>query len=239
MIRTIVFFSGFGLSLFFSGLAALIHMLLGALHLDKLQDKHLLLITRTWAKSMLFITGNHVRVINDELVPDVPVLYVVNHQSNFDIPVCMAHLPHYAPFIAKIELAKVPVMSYWMKQMKCLFMDRKNMRQTLKVILEGIDMLKDGNSLVVFPEGTRAPLGDMLEFKPGSLKLAVKANVPIVPVTIKNTYKLLEEYNRVRKADVSITFHEPIDTANLNREEINNLHNTVRDIIKTTLEVQI
>lgn len=236
MIKTVIFFSSFAISLFFSIFAALVHMLLGVLHLDSLQHKHLLIITKAWAKLMIFVTGNKVRVINDELVPNEPVLYVVNHQSNFDIPVCMAYLPHFAPFIAKIELAKVPMLSYWMKQMKCLFMDRKNMRQSLKVILEGIEMLKDGNSLVIFPEGTRAKNGEMLEFKPGSLKLAVKANVPIVPVTIKNTYKVFEEHNRIRKTDVSITFHEVIETSDLSREEVNNLHNTVRDIIKTTLE---
>ncbi len=236
MIKTIIFFSGFWVSLFFSMFSALIHIILGVLKLDKLQEKHLVTMTKAWGKAMIFITGNHVRVIDDQLVPEGPVLYVVNHQSNFDIPVCMAYLPYYAPFIAKIELSKIPMLSYWMRQMKCLFMDRKNMRQSLKVILEGIEMLKNGNSLVIFPEGTRAKMGEMLEFKPGSLKLAVKANVPIVPVTIKNTYKVFEEHNRIRKADVSITFHEAIDTSTLDRDEINNLHNTVRDIIKTTLE---
>lgn len=237
MIKTIIFFSGFWISLVFTIFSALVHMLLGVLHLNKLQEQHLTMMTKSWAKFMLFLTGNHPRVIDDHLVPEGPVLFVVNHQSNLDIPVCMAYLPYPAPFIAKIELAKIPMMSYWMKQMHCLFMDRKNMRQSLKVILEGIEMLKNGQSLVIFPEGTRAKNGEMLEFKPGSLKLAVKANVPIVPVTIKNTYKMFEENNRIKKADVSITFHEAIATTGLSREEINNLHNTVRDIIKTTLEV--
>lgn len=237
MIKTIIFFSSFWISLFISIFFALIHIVLGVLHLDKLQEKYLLVMTKAWGKLMIFVTGNHVQVIDDQLVPEGPVLYVINHQSNFDIPVCMAYLPHYASFIAKIELAKIPMMSYWMRQMKCLFMDRKNMRQSLKIILEGIEMLKNGDSLVIFPEGTRAPMGDMLEFKPGSLKLGVKANVPIVPVTIKNTYKIFEEHNRIRKADVSITFHKAIDTSTLSRKEINNLHNTVRETIKTTLEV--
>jgi len=164
------------------------------------------------------------------------VLFVVNHQSYFDIPVLMVHLPHFAAFIAKVELEKVPMLSWWMKKMGCLFMDRKNMRQSLKVILEGIDMLKDGKSLVIFPEGTRSDLGQMNAFKPGSLKLAVKAGVPIVPVTLKNTYKVYEEHKRVRKTELSVIFHEPIDVTALSREDVNNLHNHVHAIIKKALE---
>jgi len=236
MIKTVIFFSGFGISLFISMIFAFFHIILGALKLKKMQRRNLLFTTKAWADAMLFISGNRPTIVNAELVPDSPVLFVVNHQSYFDIPLCMACMPHYAPFIAKVELSKVFMMSYWMRQMGCLFMDRSNMRQSLKVILEGIEMLKKGESLIIFPEGTRSKNGEMLEFKPGSLKLAVKANVPIVPVTIKNTYKVFEENNRIRKADVSITFHEPIDTSELSREEINVLHTTVRDIIKTTLE---
>jgi 1-acyl-sn-glycerol-3-phosphate acyltransferase len=236
MIKTIIFFIGFGISLIISMIPAGIYWVLGLLHLKNAQHALMLSVTSAWARTMLFLTGNKVEVYNQEVVPKGPVLFVSNHQSNFDIPVCMACLPYFAPFIAKVELEKVPMLSYWMKEMECLFMDRKDMRQSLKIILQGIDMLKAGKSLVIFPEGTRAKDGEMMDFKPGSLKLAVKAGVPIVPFTIKNTYKVYEEHNRIKKAQVSITFHEPIDTSQLSRDEINALHVTVRDIIKTTLE---
>jgi len=232
MIRTIFFFTCFWLSLFLS----LAYILSGVFRLKTVQRRFLLIVTKQWAKTMLLITGNRVKSIGEEQVPDGPVLFVVNHQSNFDIPTCMAYLPHFAPFIAKVELEKIPFLSWWMKQMGCLFMDRSNMRQSLNIILEGIEILKQGQSLVIFPEGTRARDGVMMDFKPGSLKLATKANVPIVPVTIKNTYKVFEEHNRIKKADVSIIFHEAIDTTTLTREDINQLHVTVRDIIKNALE---
>lgn len=236
MIRTVFFFFCFGLSLVLSTIVSLVYIVLGAIGLKKQQRSILLDITKRWARLMIKLTGNKVEVIGRELVPEGPVLFVMNHQSNFDIPLCMAYLPHFAPFIAKIELEKVPILSWWMKKMGCLFMDRDNMRQSLNIILEGIEILKQGQSLVIFPEGTRAKNGAMMDFKPGSLKLATKANVPIVPATINNTYKVFEENNRIRKANVTLTFHEPIDTSTLTREEINQLHVHVRDIIKSSIE---
>lgn len=236
MIKTIFFFIYFGISLLISMIGAIPYWIFGGLGLLKAQHRLVDNLTTLWARSIIFATGNRVQVENAELVPDKPVLFVVNHQSYFDIPVLMVHLPHFAAFIAKVELEKVPMLSWWMKKMGCLFMDRKNMRQSLKVILEGIDMLKDGKSLVIFPEGTRSDLGQMNAFKPGSLKLAVKAGVPIVPVTLKNTYKVYEEHKRVRKTELSVIFHEPIDVTALSREDVNNLHNHVHAIIKKALE---
>lgn len=236
MIKTIFFFIYFGISLLISMIGAIPYWIFGGLGLLKAQHRLVDKLTTLWARSIIFATGNRVQVENAELVPDKPVLFVVNHQSYFDIPVLMVHLPHFAAFIAKVELEKVPMLSWWMKKMGCLFMDRKNMRQSLKVILEGIDMLKDGKSLVIFPEGTRSELGQMNAFKPGSLKLAVKAGVPIVPVTLKNTYKVYEEHKRVRKTELSVIFHEPIDVTALSREDVNNLHNHVHAIIKKALE---
>lgn len=235
MLKTIVFFTVFGLSLFFSMFMALIYLVLGVFS-KSLQHKFMLLETKAWAKFMIKVTGNKIQINNADLVPEGPVLFVANHQSYFDIPVLMAYLPINAPFIAKVELEKIPMMSFWMRKMGCFFMDRKDIRQSLKVILAGIERLKEGGSLVIFPEGTRAKDGVMMDFKPGSLKLAVKAGVPIVPVTLKNTYKVFEETNRVKKTDVSVTFHEPIDVTALEREEVNVLHNTVRDMIQSTLE---
>ncbi len=236
MIKTVLFFTYFGISLFLSIFFALIYLILGALRLKTLQQNILITTTKLWAKSIIFVSGNRVQVENASVVPEETALFVVNHQSYFDIPVLMAYVPHFVGFIAKVELERVPMLSWWMKQMGCLFMDRQDMRQSLRIILEGIESLKTGHSLVIFPEGTRGDLGEMKNFKPGSLKLAVKAGVPIVPVTLKNTYKIYEEHQRVRKTDVTICFHEPIDVTTLERDALNNLHNEVQAIIKNALE---
>lgn len=236
MIRTIIFFIVLGLSLIISLIPALFHFIFGALRLKKLQRSHMLGVTNAWAKLMTIATGNPVKVVDIDKVPQGPVLFVANHQSYYDIPVFMACVPYPAPFVAKVELEKVPMLSFWMKQMGCLFMDRSNMRQSLKIILQGVENLKNGVSMVIFPEGTRSKGGVVGDFKPGSLKMAVKAGVPIVPVTLVNTYKVYEEHNKVKSADVSMIYHDAIDTTTLTREEINQLHVTVRDIIKKPLE---
>src|SRR5699024_1808110 len=94
-------------------------------------------------------------------------------------------VPH--GFIAKVELTKFPIVSQWMKEMKCIFMDRSDRRQSLQSIKEGINILKNGHSMVIFPEGTRSKSDAMGEFKAGSMTLATKSGVPIVPITISGS----------------------------------------------------
>ena len=236
MIKTILFFIYFGFSLLLSMIGAIPYLLMGLMGRKQAQKRVVEKLTRTWARSIIFATGNRIRIENESLVPKGPVLFVANHQSYFDIPVLMVHLPYFAAFVAKVELEKIPMLSWWMKKMGCLFMDRKDMRQSLNIILQGIDMLKEGKSLVIFPEGTRSTMGNIDAFKPGSLKLAVKAGVPIVPVALVNTYKVYEEKNRINKTEISVVFHEPIDVTTLSREDVNNLHNHVHATIKKTLE---
>lgn len=236
MIRTIIFFICLTISLLISMIFAGIQFLLGLVGAKKMQKVVINNATRIWSKIAIFITGNRVRKFNTDVVPEGTVLYVVNHQGYFDIPALMSTLPKSPAFVAKVELEKIPMISYWMKKMGCLFMDRGNMRQSLKIILQGIEMLKDGQSMVIFPEGTRSKSNEVGEFKAGSLKLAMKAGVPIVPVTLKNSFKVFEEHNRIRTAEVSIKFHEPIYTEHLSKEEMANLHVEVRNIIAEGME---
>jgi 1-acyl-sn-glycerol-3-phosphate acyltransferase len=191
---------------------------------------------RDWAQGVMKSAGAKVTVHGLENLPDGNMLFVSNHQSNFDIPLLLAEIPVPKGFIAKKELANVPFISSWMKQINCLFMDRDDMKQSMQIILEGIKLLKGGYSMVVFPEGTRSKGGPVAEFKAGSFKLAVKSKVPVVPVTIDGTYKLLEgNGNRIKPADVNLYIHKPIDVTTLSKDEIADLHNTVRDIIISEL----
>lgn len=157
-------------------------------------------------------TGTKVTVIGRENIPtDQAVLFVGNHQSNFDIPLLMGELgvPH--GYIAKVELGKVPVISAWMKEMKCVFMDREDRRQSLQSIKTGIETLKNGHSMVVFPEGTRSKSDEMTEFKAGSLTLATKSGVPIVPITIDGSHRMFESSNnRVTPSNVRLVISKPI-----------------------------
>lgn len=197
------------------------------------RDAYIHKVTTRWAKFVMKLAGAKITVIGEDNIPkDQTVLFVANHQSNFDIPLLMSSINVPKGFIAKKELEKVPIISTWMKYIKCIFMDRSNLRKSAESIVEGIKLLKGGYSMVIFPEGTRSKGGPVKEFKAGSFKLATKSKYPIVPVTIDGTYKLLEANNNwVKGADVRLIIHPPIDVTSLSKEEADNLHNTVRSII--------
>lgn len=188
-----------------------------------------------WAKKLVDKTKSNVNVIGLKNIPqNTNVLYVSNHQSDFDILLILAFLPKPKGFIAKIELVKIPIVSKWMQLMHCLFIDRKDMRSTTKTIVEGIDALKNGHTLVIFPEGTRSKNPRMNEFKQGSFKLALKSDVPIVPITLNNSYLMLTKF-LIKKTDITITVHEPIFPNKLSKEEINNLSENVKNVIKDSI----
>lgn len=187
--------------------------------------------TARWGRAMVRLSKSNVTVTGAEKLPEGNVLYVGNHQSYYDIPACLGYLPKYKAFVAKIELERIPILSAWMKLMGCLFLDRGNLKQSLKVILQGIDQLKAGETLVIFPEGTRSKSLRVDEFKKGSLKLGIKAGVPIVPITIIGTYAMFEETMYFQKQEVKIIIHDPIYPDQLSKEEEANLSETVRNII--------
>ncbi len=112
-------------------------------------------------------------------------------------------------------------------------MDRNDIKQSAKTILEGIRLLKSGHSMVVFPEGTRSKGEQMGEFKAGSFKLATKAKVPIIPVTIDGSYKIMEGNKyRICPAKVNVYVHKPIETALIPKEQESKLPELVQKIIQ-------
>lgn len=190
---------------------------------------------RKWARALLNLAGAKVFVEGAEHVPvSGPVLFVCNHQGNFDIPLLLGYIPKPIAFIAKVEAKKIPFISSWMTMMGCVFMKRNNLRQSLEAIQEGSMVLKTGRSLVIFPEGTRSKSSRLGPFKPGSLKLALQAQVPIVPVTINGTYKLMERQGfLIRPAEVSLTIAKPI--LSQGEATARDLANQVREVIQNNL----
>lgn len=178
----------------------------------KERDELVYKVALSWGKGLMELSGSKITVIGEENIPkDKAVLFVSNHQSNLDIPILLGFINRPKAFIAKVELGKFPVFSTWMEYMNCVFIDRNNVRQSLRAIKDGIKLLKEGYSFVIFPEGTRSKDGTLGEFKPGSLKLATKSGAPIVPVTIKGANKIMPSGKLViRPADVEVIISEPI-----------------------------
>ncbi|WNV58317.1 lysophospholipid acyltransferase family protein [Oscillospiraceae bacterium NTUH-002-81] len=171
---------------------------------------------------MLKMTGARIQVIREENVPkDRAVLYVGNHKSYFDILLTYSRVPRLTGYVAKKEMESFPILSIWMKRLHCLFLDRKDIKQGLKTILTGIDLIKNGISVCIFPEGTRNKSNDrLLPFKEGSLKMAEKTGCPIIPFAITNSSKLFEDHMPfVRPCDIIIEYGKPIYPAELPKEE--------------------
>lgn len=189
-----------------------------------------------WANFTIKIIGLKVNVVGKENIPKEACVFISNHQSILDIPVLFYGAHRVMGFIAKKELLKVPVIGYWLKVAHCVPIDRENVREAIKVIQIGSENLLKGDSMGIFPEGTRAKDGIMKPLKKGSLKLATKAKAPIVPVTINGTYKAYELNKKIQSAEVTIIFDKPIYTDNISREEERELHTKVQDVIMKNLE---
>ncbi|WP_121640413.1 1-acyl-sn-glycerol-3-phosphate acyltransferase [Virgibacillus sp. Bac330] len=190
------------------------------------------------SKKVFQRTGSTIKIEGQEKLPEGPALFVSNHQGLFDILVLLGYLGKPVGFIAKKEIKKLPIISSWMELIHCVFIDRKDRRQSVRAIGQGIEYLKEGHSIVIFPEGTRSRGRQLHSFKPGSFRLAIKANVPIVPVVIDGTYHMLEEQDgKVSPSSVRLTIKDAITPDKYMEMKSNELATHIEEIIKKQLEI--
>lgn len=172
-------------------------------------------------KIILFIAGVKLTVKGLENIPkDKAVLYIGNHRSYFDIVITYSLCPGLTGYVAKKEMEKIPLLSTWMKYLHCLFLDREDMKEGLKTILTGIDYIKQGISICIFPEGTRNSGDKMLPFKEGSLKMADKTGCPVIPMALTNTRDIFENhFPKMKKTHVILEYGAPIYPKELSKED--------------------
>ncbi len=201
------------------------------------EKENILKATNKWGGD--FVRAFHIDLTvegKEHLPREGTVVYVANHVGFADIPILCASLPHLPfGFVAKDDLQKIPLYGAWMKRIRGVMMKREDPRASLKAIAQGIEHLRLGFSLVIFPEGTRSLGGPMGEFKKGALKLATKANVPIVPVTIQGTSAIYEDTGIISSAKVKVTIHPLVDTVGLTKEEEAMLSDSVHQTIEQAL----
>lgn len=187
----------------------------------RLRDISSLRIIQGVFRLILWETGAKIDVIGYENVPqNETVLYVGNHRSYFDILMTYCRCPDLTGYIAKDGMEKVPLLSHWMKRLYCLFLDRDDIRQGLKTILTGIDQMKRGISMCIFPEGTRNHSSELLPFKEGSLKMAEKTGCAIIPMAITNSDEIYENHRpKIKPVHVTLEYGKPIYPKELTKEE--------------------
>lgn len=188
-----------------------------------------------------FLAGARLTVRGMELVPkDEPVLFVANHRSMFDIVLLYSLMFRPTAIVSKKEVKMVPILSWWMMLLRCRFMDRKDIRQSLEVILGCIEDAKSGISILIYPEGTRSKGEselDMNPFKDGSFKIATKSGVKIVPVALHGTREIFEkQFPLIRSNDVVISFGTPVDPTALDKDGLKHLAENCQTEIRHMLE---
>ncbi len=192
-------------------------------------------IARFMFRLILLICGTKTTAIGLENIPfDRPVLFVGNHRGFFDVIISYTYIKGRAAYVAKKEIIKVPILRRWVTNIRCILLDRSNTRAALKSILTGIEYIKDGTSLVIFPEGTRNNGEGVLEFHAGSFKLAEKSGCLIVPVVQNNTSAIFEDQKPLlKKAHTVIEFCKPIDMSGMSRDEKKDIAEYVHNIVLT------
>lgn len=194
---------------------------------------------RLWGRLGLALNFVKVTISGSEHLPDGPVIFMSNHQSNFDILALLAALPRRFHWIAKKELFDIPVFGPSMRRGGYIPLDRGDGRKALQSMDEAAATISRGKSVVIFPEGTRTADGNLLPFKRGGFILARKAAVPVVPVTINGSGKINPAgHIRLYSGNIHITLHPPIITPSESRrsEAENWMMAAVRDRIQSSLE---
>ena len=185
-------------------------------------------------KCVWFLSGIKLEVNGLDNIPeDQAVLFIGNHCSYYDIIVTYPLMKGPTGFMAKKEIKKIPCLSWWMYFVNCIFLDRKDPRQGLQSVLKAADMIKNGISIFLFPEGTRSKDGRLGEFKDGGFKIATKAKCPIVPVGIQGTADVFENHIPfIKSSKVIVTFGEPVYTDKMDRAEIKQIPEIIKEKVK-------
>ena len=238
MIKTILLFIYVGAGAIYLCVFAAIDLFFSLFGLHKPMTIMLYKVCQYWSRSLIALTGCKVTVTGTENIPrSGGICYVGNHGSIFDVILALAYCGRPFGFIAKKELAIVPFINFWILMLGGYFVDRGNVRSAIKTIDKGVEKIKAGGAMIVFPEGHRSRGQGLLPFRPGALKLATKAKAVIVPMAISGSYEVFEKNKRFVSGPIGVSFCEPINTADMTPEERKfNLCDKLYSIIKERLD---
>jgi 1-acyl-sn-glycerol-3-phosphate acyltransferase len=195
-------------------------------------------VGRIWAKCILALSNIRVTVKGlSNLKPGRSYIYMANHMSNFDIPVLQAFLPVQFRWLAKAELYKIPVFGYAMKRAGYISIDRSDRKSAIESLNKAVDIIRNGISVVIFPEGTRSRTHNIQPFKKGGFFLAVDSGVPIIPIIIHGTERIMPKKQMlIKPGNVTLEIVKPINSSDYTRETKNDLMDKIRDIFLKSFE---
>jgi 1-acyl-sn-glycerol-3-phosphate acyltransferase len=197
-------------------------------------------IARIWAQVCVWASGSRLTVRGGETLRRHPVaVYAANHTSYMDTPVVFASLPFQFRILAKKELWSMPFIGWYLARSGQIPIDTENAHTALSSLGAGVKALRAGMPLFVFPEGSRTPDGELKEFLAGAAFLAIRAQVPVVPIALSGVYDLLPIHTRhFYPGEMTLAVGEPIETTGLTMRQADELTAKVKAVIAEMLETR-
>lgn len=191
-----------------------------------------------WARTILFVSRIQVKVKGFyHIDPSRSYIYMPNHQSLYDIPVLLSHLDVQFRWLAKKELFSIPIFGQAMKRIGYISIDRSNRKSAFQSLGKAAEIIRNGVSVLIFPEGTRSKDRTVIPFKKGGFVLAVDSGVPIVPIIIHGTGEIMpKEEMLIRHGNVLLEIRQPIETSKYSRKNKDDLMEEVRQVICDAFE---
>ncbi len=195
------------------------------------------LVARLWGKIQLRITGTRVRIQGlEHIEPGKNYILVSNHQSTFDIFALLGYLPIQFRWTAKAELFRIPFMGWAMSRIGYIPIERSSPKKAYRSMLRAAEVVRQGMSVIIFPEGTRSPDGNLQPFKKGVFLIALKSQAPILPITIQGASRIMRKGDwRIHPGQVRIQIDPPIETAGTPAEKEEQLSERVRSTLVRNL----
>lgn len=233
MIRATLVYAFIALYVLILGPVALIWVLLTK------ETRHLYALARFCVRASGILAGIRVRIEGrDKISEDGTYLFLSNHQGNSDAPVLLHSIPRNWREVVKHEMMRLPVLSIIMRYAEFVPVERRNPQQARSAINYGASLLSRGYSFITFPEGTRSRDGHLGVFKKGAFIMAIKAQVPVVPITIDGSGDVQPPGRYIVKPGIiKVFFHDPIPTRGMEIEDRNRLMEMTRNAIASKLTV--
>jgi len=188
---------------------------------------------RIWAKVALLANQVRVRMEGVEKLKGAgPYIFMSNHQGSYDIFALLGYLPFQFKWLAKKELFSIPILGWAMSAAGYISIDRQGTRETVEAMREAARKIRDGMSVVIFPEGSRTPDGSIQPFRKGGFTLAIRSQVPIVPIAISGSREIMSKDRlTANPGEIRVRIGPPIETRDYSVKSRGSLMEKVREII--------
>jgi len=191
---------------------------------------------RIWARFLMFISRIPIKIEGEEnIARSEPLIFVSNHQGAMDILILLAYLPVYFRFVVKKELFKIPFFGWYLKKTDYLSVDRGVGEKAHKMFSKAENVLSSGGNILIFPEGTRSLTGEIQPFKRGSLLLAFRSKVRVVPVAVSGSFHIMppkKVFYDIVPVKVSIGKPVSLEKYGSNYEKaLEDIHDTIKGML--------